>query len=247
MTKMIRAYGDAPGDGAIQLSFTLPLEAGAKAKAAALQLAKSMGLEPAAVAHMASQGPGFSFFVVYGHCQREVDLDSLQVVELALEEMDFFTVNDFIRDNVGRKLNVVAACTGTDAHTVGIDAIMNMKGYKGESGLERYPWLNAYNLGSQVDNTLLVAEAIRLKADAILISQVVTQRDVHIANLTRLVELLEAEGLRNSVILVVGGPRIDHFLAQELGYDAGFGPGTTPLQVANFITRAFVARGQAGI
>lgn len=246
MTNKVKAYGDALGDGAVQLSFTLPLEAGAKAKAAALQLAKTMGLEPAEVVHMASQGPGFSFFVVYGHCQHEVETDSLQVAELELEEMDFFAVNDFIRDNIGRKLNVVAACTGTDAHTVGIDAIMNMKGYKGESGIERYPWFNAYNLGSQVDNAFLVAEAIRLKADAILVSQVVTQRDVHIANLTRLVELLEAEGLRSSVILIVGGPRINHLLAQELGYDAGFGPGTTPLQVANYISRAFAAR-EAGI
>ncbi len=156
--------------------------------------------------------------------------------------MDFYEINDYIRDNVGRKLNVVAACTGTDAHTVGIDAIMNMKGYNGEYGLERYPWINAYNLGSQVDNTFLVAEARRLQADAILVSQVVTQRDVHIPNLTRLVELLEAEGIRNSVVLVAGGPRISHQLALELGYDAGFGAGTTPRQVASYISREMVAR-----
>lgn len=241
MTKTLKSYGDALNDGAVQLSFTLPMEADALGKAAALQLAKSMGLEPAEVVHMASQGTGFSFYVVYGHCQHSVDIERLQVAELELEIMDFYAVNDYIRDNVGRKLNIVAACTGADAHTVGIDAIMNMKGYKGESGLERYPWLQTYNLGSQVANEVLVAEAHRLAADAILVSQVVTQRDVHIHNLTQLAELVEAEGLRDSVVLIVGGPRINHLLAQELGYDAGFGPGTTPLQVANFIARTVVA------
>ncbi|MDD2283519.1 MAG: OAM dimerization domain-containing protein [Eubacteriales bacterium] len=241
-SKIIKAYGDALDDGAVQVSFTLPLAAGPQAKAAAASLAEAMGLDQAEVVHMASQGAGFSFFVVYGHCHHQVDLSTLQVTELELEEMDLFEINDYIRDNIGRKLNVVAACTGTDAHTVGIDAIMNMKGYNGEYGLERYPWINAYNLGSQVDNTFLVAEARRLQADAILVSQVVTQRDVHIPNLTRLVELLEAEGIRNSVVLVAGGPRISHQLALELGYDAGFGAGTTPRQVASYIAREIVAR-----
>lgn len=243
--KRIKAYGDAVDDGAVQISFSLPLAASPLAKAAAANLATSMGLEQVEVVHMADQGEGFSFFVVYGHCRHQVDLGSLAVAELELEEMSFTEINDFIRINIGRKLTVVAACTGTDAHTVGIDAIMNMKGFKGEYGLERYPWLKAYNLGSQVDNTRLVAEARRLGADAILVSQVVTQRDVHIPNLTRLAELIEAEGIRNSVVLIAGGPRISHQLAVELGYDAGFGVGTTPRQVASFIAREIAARNSA--
>ena len=39
---------------------------------------------------------------------------------------------------LGRKLVVVGACIGTDAHTVGIDAILNIKGFAGEKGLEYY-------------------------------------------------------------------------------------------------------------
>lgn len=240
--KLIKAYGDALDDGAAQVSFTLPVAAGPLAKAAAESLAQSMGLDQAEVVHMSSQGEGFSFFVVYGHCHHQIDLSSLQYTELELGDMDFYEINDYIRDNLGRKLTVVAACTGTDAHTVGIDAIVNMKGYNGEYGLERYPWIDAYNLGSQVENTFLVAEARRLQADAILVSQVVTQRDVHIPNLTRLVELLEAEGIRSSVVLVAGGPRISHQLALELGYDAGFGSGTSPRQVASYIAREMVSR-----
>lgn len=240
--EIVKAYGDALGDGAVQLSFTLPLEAGSLARAAALQLAEQMGLDQAEVVHMASQGSGFSFFILYGKCKHEVDTSSLQVTELEVDDMDFYEINDFIKNNIGRKINVVAACTGTDAHTVGIDAIMNMKGYNGEYGLERYPWMNAWNLGSQVANSTLVAEAIKRKADAILVSQVVTQRDVHIPNLTRLVELLEAEGIRSSTVLVAGGPRITHQLALELGYDAGFGAGTSPRQVASFIAREMVDR-----
>ncbi|HAQ60431.1 TPA: hypothetical protein DCR49_00265, partial [Candidatus Delongbacteria bacterium] len=58
--------------------------------------------------------------------------------------------------------------------------------------------------------------------------------NVHIQNLTELVELLEAEGLREKVILIAGGPRISHELAKELGYDAGFGPGKYADDVASF-------------
>jgi beta-lysine 5,6-aminomutase beta subunit len=119
---------------------------------------------------------------------------------------------------------------------------MNMKGYAGHYGLERYEGMDAYNLGSQVPNEELVAKAIELKADAILVSQVVTQKDVHIPNLTELVELLEAEGIRDKVVLVCGGPRLSHELAKELGYDAGFGTGSYAEDVATFIVNEIVKR-----
>jgi len=124
----------------------------------------------------------------------------------------------------------------------GIDAIMNMKGYNGHYGLERYKGVEAYNLGSQVPNEELVAKAIELKADAILVSQVVTQKDVHIPNLSQLVELLEAEGIRDKIVLTCGGPRISHELAKELGYDAGFGTGSYADDVASFIVTEMAKR-----
>lgn len=240
--KLVKPYGDAMNDGAVQVSFSLPLPPGALAREAACQLAENMGIEQPEIVHMAAAGGEFSIFIVYGNCRHYVDVSRLQVTEVTVEDMSFFAINDYIRDNIGRKLKIVAACTGTDAHTVGIDAIINMKGFNGEYGLERYPWFNTWNLGSQVSNTTLVAEAIRREADAILVSQVVTQRDVHIPNLAQLVELLEAEGIREQVLLLVGGPRISHQLALELGYDAGFGPGTTPRQVASYIAREIVKR-----
>jgi beta-lysine 5,6-aminomutase beta subunit len=44
------------------------------------------------------------------------------------------------------------------------------------------------------------------------------------------------------VVAILGGPRIDHKLAAELGFDAGFGPGTRPSDVANFIVGAVLKR-----
>lgn len=85
-------------------------------------------------------------------------------------------------------------------------------------------------------------KTIELKADVLLVSQTVTQKDVHIQNLTNLVELLEAEGIRDKVVLIAGGPRITHELAKELGYDAGFGPGKYADDVASFAVTEIVAR-----
>jgi beta-lysine 5,6-aminomutase beta subunit len=44
------------------------------------------------------------------------------------------------------------------------------------------------------------------------------------------------------MILLLGGPRVDHRLALELGFDAGFGPGTRPSDVANFIVHALLKK-----
>jgi beta-lysine 5,6-aminomutase beta subunit len=84
-----------------------------------------------------------------------------------------------------------------------------------------------------------------MNADAILVSQIVTQKNIHVQNLTKLIELVEAEGVREKFILIVGGPRINNAFAKELGYDAGFGPRTTPLEVASFLAQEAKRRVQA--
>lgn len=238
----VKPYGDTMNDGMVQMSFTLPVPHGDEAREAARRLATKMGLEEASVVHSMDLGIGYSYFIVYGKCQHTVDYTSIEVPKVDSDTMEKAEVEEFIAKNIQRKVVVVGACTGTDAHTVGIDAIMNMKGYDHHYGLERYEGMEAYNMGSQVPNEDLVAKAIELNADAILVSQVVTQKDVHIPNLTQLVELLEAEGIRDKIILICGGPRISHELAKELGYDAGFGSGTYAEDVASFIVTQMVKR-----
>jgi beta-lysine 5,6-aminomutase beta subunit len=238
----VKPYGDTMNDGKVQVSFTLPLPDGDKAIEAAKLLAKKMGLEEPNVAHHHPLDKDFTFFVVYGSLSCSIDYTTIQVQSVDVHAMDMEETNTYIRENIKRKVIVVGASTGTDAHTVGIDAIMNMKGFAGHYGLERYEMLEAYNLGSQVPNEEFIKKAIELKADVLLVSQTVTQKNVHIQNLTNLVELLEAEGIRDKVILICGGPRITHELAKELGYDAGFGPGKYADDVATFAVTEMVNR-----
>lgn len=238
----VKPYGDTMNDGKVQLSFTLPVPAGDEGVEAAKQLIKKMGMENPQVVFFRELTPGFTFFNCYGSLTHTVDYTSIYVPKVESNVMDMHQTDEFIKENVGRKLIVVGASTGTDAHTVGIDAIMNMKGYAGHYGLERYDMFEAYNLGSQVPNEEFIAKAIELKADALLVSQTVTQKDVHIKNLVELVELMEAEGLRDKMILACGGPRISHELAKELGYDAGFGMNSYADDVASFIAQEFVKR-----
>ena len=118
-----------------------------------------------------------------------------------------------------------------------------MKGFHGHFGLERFKNVVAYNMGSQVPCEEMIAKAKEVNADALLISQTVTQKDIHIKNLTKMIELVEAEGLRDKLILICGGPRISHELAQELGYDAGFGPGKYAEHVMSYVMQEVQKRG----
>jgi beta-lysine 5,6-aminomutase beta subunit len=93
---------------------------------------------------------------------------------------------------------------------------------------------------------VLVSRAIELDADAILVSQTVTQQDLHIHNLTELVEIVEAEGWRARLILACGGSRVSNELAKELGFDAGFSRGTYPVHLASFLVREVAERIQLG-
>jgi beta-lysine 5,6-aminomutase beta subunit len=109
-------------------------------------------------------------------------------------------------------------------------------------GLESYPESRAINLGAQVPCEILAARAAEEKADALLVSQVVTQKNAHLTNLTRLIEILEAEGLSEKTVLIVGGPQVTPELAKELGYDAGFGRGTYPEDVASYLVQELAKR-----
>ena len=241
MTK-VKPYGDTMNDGKTQISFTLPVPCNEEAIEAAKQLLKKMGFENPQVVFYKELTDGYTFFICYGSTVHTVDFTTIKVPKVETSVMDMHETDDFIRENLGRKIVVVGASTGTDAHTVGIDAIMNMKGYAGHYGLERYEMIDAYNLGSQVPNEDFIAKAIELNADVLLVSQTVTQKDVHVKNLTELVEMLEAEGLRDKVILICGGPRISHELAKELGYDAGFGMNAFADNVASFLAQELVNR-----
>lgn len=238
----VKPYGDTMNDGKVQLSFTLPVPIGAEAVEAAKQLLRKMGLDNPQVVFYKELTPGYTFFNCYGSVVSSVDYTTIYVPKVDSDKMDMHQTDAYIKMKIGRPIVVLGASTGTDAHTVGIDAIINMKGFAGHYGLERYEMIDAYNLGSQVLNEEFIAKAIELKADALLVSQTVTQKDVHIHNLIELVELLEAEGLRDKIILACGGPRITHELAKELGYDAGFGMNTYADDVASFIAQEFYKR-----
>jgi hypothetical protein len=52
----------------------------------------------------------------------------------------------------------------------------------------------------------------------------------------------EKAGLKDKLIFVAGGPRVTHPLALECGFDAGFGVGTKPSDVASYIVEEFLRR-----
>jgi beta-lysine 5,6-aminomutase beta subunit len=244
--KIIRPYGDTTGDGMVQMSFTLPIPHDKRAEGAALQLAGKMGMDPAMLVHAQQMGEEFTFFVVYGRVHHLVDLSQVQVVERDFPLLSAKEINALIRQRLRRKLSVVGACIGTDAHTVGIDAILNVKGVAGEKGLEYYRELKVTNLGAQVSVPDLVEAARAEKADAVLVSQVVTQRDAHLHNTREMsAAFREAFPAGRRPLLVVGGPRFDESMTEELGVDRIFSRGTTPREVASYLVHALTAQRRA--
>ncbi|GAA6526859.1 OAM dimerization domain-containing protein [Intrasporangium sp. DVR] len=240
---IVRPYGDTTGDGMVQLSFTLPVPHDKRAEGAALQLARRMGLDPALLVHAKAMGPDFTFFVVYGSVTHLVDLDEVEVTEREFPLLSAKDANTAIKKLLRRKLVVVGACIGTDAHTVGIDAILNIKGFAGEKGLEYYREIKVVNLGAQVLVPELVSRARTEKADAVLVSQVVTQKDAHIHNTTQMsAAFREAYPAGQVPILVVGGPRFEEGSAASLGVDRIFGRGTTPAEVASYLVHEITVR-----
>ena len=156
LTKL-KPYGDTMNDGKVQLSFTLPVPNNDRGTEAARALSRQMGISEPNVACARSLDKDFTFYVVYGSCTHCIDYTKIRVQAIEDTAMEMDEVDEYIRENIGRKIVVIGASTGTDAHTVGIDAIMNRKGFAGHYGLERYEMIEALNMGSQVTNEEFLA------------------------------------------------------------------------------------------
>ena len=240
--KKLRPYGDIMDDGTVQLAFTLPVEPSPEARETAIQFVQKMGYDQIKVATMEKAADGFAFFVIYGNSRHTIDFTQIKVIKVESTKRSREELDEIIRTKIGRKLVILGACTGYDAHTVGIDAIINMKGFAGDYGLERYQWLDARNLGAQVLNEELLKLALHEKADAILVSKVVTQHNIHLKDMKDLIIRAEKMGLRDKMVFVAGGPRVTHPMSLECGFDAGFGVGTKPSEVASYIVEELLKK-----
>ncbi len=241
----VRAYGDTLDDGQVMLTFSLPVPFGDEAKEAGRQLVRQMGLHEPQVYHAHDLGEGFTYLILYAKSPFSVDFTKISVPKVTSTKLDHTAIERLWSGHYGNaRLRVLGACTGDDAHTVGIDAILNYKGYHGDKGLESYKCFEIKNLGAQVPNEVLLQEARAFGAHAILVSQVVTQKDCHRSNLAALIDLAEAEEIRDQMLFLCGGPRLSHPIALELGFDAGFGPGTTPGAVASYLVQRWVELGR---
>ncbi len=116
----------------------------------------------------------------------------------------------------------------------------------GEKGLEYYRELRVVNLGAQVAVPDLVNRALKEEADAVLVSQVVTQKDAHLHNTREMAAAFrEALPPGKRPLLVVGGPRFDERAAAELGVDRVFSRGTTPGDVASYLVHRIIKEAAA--
>ena len=228
---VVKPFGDRKNDGAIQLSFTLPVSL-ELAHQAAIEFCRKMNLQEIEIVNLQSLLPAITYVQAFAKAPFGVEISESALVVKTIPSREEILAKT---SKWQKPLTIVGACTGTDAHTVGLDAILNKKGYKGDKGLESYSCFEVINLGSQVKNRELIEQIKIHKAEVLLVSQIITQQNVHIHNLTELIDMLEAVGLRSNLQCIIGGPRITHQLALELGFDAGFGASTRPQEVADFI------------
>lgn len=79
----------------------------------------------------------------------------------------------------------------------------------------------------------IISRAQASSYDYIMVSRTISYGTAEV--LARFVDLCDASGLREKAKLVVGGLSMRPEMAQEYGFDAGFGPNTTPEDVLDWV------------
>ncbi len=217
------------GDGVVLVTVFLPVSELA-AEAAALAIARQMGLSDPQVVHKSVAHPAEGTLCeVKGRLEVSVDPSSL-VLPQRVEELGEEEVRSFVAGRGG--LRVVAATVGEDEHSVGMREIIDIK----HGGLERFG-VECHYLGTSVPVNKVLDAAVELDVDAVLISTIITHAGVHRLNMRRLADLARERGVRDRFLLIGGGTQVTDEEAKDCGLDAGFGRGARGIDVASFLVR----------
>jgi D-ornithine 4,5-aminomutase subunit beta len=225
---LVRPEVEKAGDGIVCVTLFLP-ERPAVARAAALEIARRMGLrDPEVISARLMHPAEGSVFEIKGSVDHAVRMEELIIPERE-ERLPHAEIEGFVRP---RNLHVVAATVGEDEHSVGLQEILDIK----HGGIERYGFRCHY-LGTSVSLGRLLDAAAEHGARVVLLSTIVTHHDVHRTLMQELHELAVERGVRDRLVLVSGGTQVTDDMARECGMDAGFGRGTTGQDVATFVVR----------
>jgi D-ornithine 4,5-aminomutase subunit beta len=225
---LLRPEVEKAGDGVVCVTMFLPSDPEV-AEAAAIELARRMGLRDPQVIHRRVMHPAEgSLFEVKGVVDVPIEVARLPI-PVKVEPLSHDEIEAYVRP---RGLHVVAATVGEDEHSVGMQEILDIK----HGGIERYGFV-CHSLGTSVPVERVLDAALEHGARVVLISTIVTHGDVHRRNMERLHRLAVERGIRHRLVLVAGGTQVTDEAARECGMDAGFGRGTTGRDVAGFVVR----------
>ena len=219
----------------LRLSFSLSLPASQKAETAAKHFVEKLGLKNTKVLSQQALDDSLTHFEVIAQSDNGITLDVDDVSEKKEPLENFPQINAFVREKFSRKFVILGGCLAKDTDALLLDTIFTMSGYLGDDGLERYPMFRATNYRTELSPKELGQAVAEKQADAVIVSKVSSQEDPVIVLRKFLRELECTEGIPKHLVKVCLGPRITDKLAKEIGYDAGFGPGTLPSQVAGYL------------
>lgn len=226
--QLIRPEVEFMADGVLVLTMMLPCDK-RHAEVAALAIGEKMALSDCEVIHSQVMHPSEGTYIeMKGRVGFDIDLSTLELPEV-IESLSEAEIREDIRE---RPLTVVAATVGEDEHSVGLKEILDIK----HGGIEGYG-IKYHYLGTSCPIDKLVDAALETKADAILISTIISHNNVHYENMRKLANASIEKGVRDRLILVAGGTQVVNETAVESGMDAGFGRGSHGIDVASFLVK----------
>lgn len=226
--QLIRPEVEFMADGVLVLTMMLPCDK-RHAEVAALAIGEKMTLSDCEVIHSQVMHPSEGTYIeMKGRIGFDIDLSTLELPEV-IESLSEAEIREDIRE---KPLTVVAATVGEDEHSVGLKEILDIK----HGGIEGYG-IKYHYLGTSCPIDKLVDAALETKADAILISTIISHNNVHYENMRKLANASIEKGVRDRLILVAGGTQVVNETAVESGMDAGFGRGSHGIDVASFLVK----------
>ncbi|WP_346935053.1 D-ornithine 4,5-aminomutase subunit OraE [Clostridium sp.] len=206
------------------------------AEAAALEIGRRMNLTDVEVIHkQVMQDAEGTLVEIKGRVSFAIKKDELKIPEKQ-ELLPDDVMRDYVKEN---PIRVVAATVGEDEHSVGLREIIDIK----HGGIERYG-IDVVYLGTSCPVEKLIDAAIETKAQAIIMSTIITHNDVHTKNMKKIHDLCIEKGVRDRFIIACGGTQVTNEIAVAHGMDAGFGRGTHGNNVASFIIETLMKKDQ---
>lgn len=230
-------------EGFVQLSGILPFKDGASCEEATRYCIEKWGFRQVSVVQIQPLAPRFFFFIAFGVPPVSPKTGKGSAKKHPSHSFDVLQLQTLAAEKIGRRLTLAVAPLEVTGHLPVFDAIVSLRGYAQEKGLEAYPCFNVVRLPAPFSLSQGMKQLETIQADIVLFARP-EGAEKNLGDVKALSALFRDYQTASPHLLLkaVWNWSATPAVIKKAGFDAAFAASASPNQVAQTLIETYAEK-----